>query len=158
MIRYISYHSFFMIYFVYEKNELYTTYLWFIIYCGIFYLFLQCQPCSLFLYRYHSAWPRIFFCRTHLFYYYQKRKNTYLVARLITMYLRLFGMYHGIHDISNISNLLGGSYEEINKMFIYCMYIMFFYFSCLCKSWRRGRRIRRWWRRRQFLKWSYTSL
>lgn len=44
----------------------------------------------------------------------RKRKNTYLVARLITMYLRLFGMYHGIHDISNVSNLLGGSYEEIN--------------------------------------------
>ena len=26
----------------------------------------------------------------------------------------LFGMYHGIHDISNVSNLLGGIYEEIN--------------------------------------------
>lgn len=36
------------------------------------------------------------------------------MARLITMYLRLFGMYHVIHDISNVSNLLGGSYEEIN--------------------------------------------
>lgn len=38
------------------------------------------------------------------------------------MYLRLFGMYHGIHDISNVSNLLGGLMKKLIRcLFIVCI-------------------------------------
>lgn len=38
------------------------------------------------------------------------------------MYLRLFGMYHGIHDISNVSNLLGGFMKKLIRcLFIVCI-------------------------------------
>lgn len=38
------------------------------------------------------------------------------------MYLWLFGMYHGIHDISNVSNLLGGFMKKLIRcLFIVCI-------------------------------------
>ena len=50
------------------------------------------------------------------------RKERTLIWWLITMYLRLFGMYHGIHDISNVSNLLGGFMKKLIRcLFIVCI-------------------------------------